>query len=135
MARLDPRSPHPGLRHAPVRTLVLGASTNPARYAYMATERLLSEGHEPVLIGPREGKLFGLDIRTGTPALEGIHTVTLYLNPQRQAPYEDWILGLKPERVIFNPGTENPAFAARLREAGIEPLPACTLVMLSAGIY
>lgn len=141
--KVEPHSPHPGMRHGSRKTLVLGASPKPDRYAYKAAFRLLEEGHETVLLGLRPEKLFGLDIHTGMPELDSpegepfrdIDTVTLYLNPRRQEPYEDWLLRLKPKRVIFNPGTENPRFAARLREAGVEVLPACTLVMLSAGMY
>lgn len=141
--RVGPQAPHPGLRHGSRKTLVLGASTKPDRYAYKAAFRLLEEGHETVLLGNRADKLFGLDVHAGMPepdspegeAFRQIDTVTLYLNPRRQEAYEDWLLALKPARVIFNPGTENPPFAARLRESGVEVLPACTLVMLSAGMY
>ena len=133
-------SPYPvrtvtGQRTTGLRTLVLGASENPARYSYLATERLLEAGHEPLLVGAKEGKVFGLDILTGMPDLGHVHTVTLYINPQRQVGFEEWLLAMTPERVIFNPGTENPAFAARLREQGAEVLPACTLVMLASGSY
>jgi len=102
------------------KTLVLGASTNKARYSYIATQRLNNHG---------------IDIQQGTPNVEGVDTVTLYLNPQRQEAYYDYILGLKPKRIIFNPGTENPTLMRLAREQGIEPEAACTLVLLSTGQY
>jgi len=117
------------------KTLVLGASENPSRYAYLATSRLLDAGHPVVLIGARSGHVLEQPILTDHPVLEHIHTVTLYLNPKHQEEYEDYIVALEPARVIFNPGTENPDFMDRLEEAGVEVLPACTLVMLSAGMF
>ncbi|MBI1192206.1 MAG: CoA-binding protein [Bacteroidetes bacterium] len=117
------------------KTLVLGATENPSRYAYLATDRLLQHDHPVVLIGARPGQVLGQTILTNHPDLEGIHTVTLYLNPQLQAEYEDYIGALKPTRVIFNPGTENPDFMDRLEAEGVEVLEACTLVMLGAGMY
>jgi hypothetical protein len=117
------------------KTLVLGASENPSRYSFLAANRLLQHGHPVVLIGARPGHVAGQPILTNHPALEGIHTVTLYLNPYHQAEYEDYIAGLKPARVIFNPGTENPDFMDRLEAEGVEVLEACTLVMLGADLY
>lgn len=117
------------------KTLVLGASTNKSRYSYIATQRLNNHGHEVVPVGIREGAIEGIDIQQGRPDVEGIDTVTLYLNPQRQEAYYDYILGLKPKRIIFNPGTENPTLMRLAREQGIEPEAACTLVLLSTGQY
>ena len=64
-----------------------------------------------------------------------MHTITLYLNSQRQKAYYDYILGLKPQRIIFNPGTENLELIKLAKEQGIEIEIACTLVMLSTGAY
>ncbi len=118
-----------------MKTLVLGASNNSERVAYQAVQRLLAKGHEVEAIGLKESEIFGVKIQTGQPALEGIDTVTLYLNAERQEVYYDYILGLKPRRIIFNPGTENPAFVKMAREQGVEVEIACTLVMLSVGVY
>ncbi len=118
------------------RTLVLGASTNPARYANMATHRLLSHGHEVELLGRRAGEVAGHPIKTLAGEIsQDIHTVTMYLSEENQKTYEDFILDLKPQRVIFNPGAENPDFAERLKAAGTEPIEACTLVMLATGQF
>lgn len=117
------------------KTLVLGASENPARYSNMAIQRLLSNQHPVVAIGNRTGNVNGVDITKETPEFENIDTVTLYLNPTNQQPYYDYILSLKPKRVIFNPGTENDELEAMLRDNGIEAKEACTLVMLSTGQY
>lgn len=117
------------------KTVVLGASNNPTRYAYRAVEALLSRGIEPVPIGIKKGDVEGIDILNGQPDVVDVHTVTLYLNPERQKPYYDYIMKLKPKRIIFNPGTVNPELMNMAREAGIEVEVGCTLVMLSIGDY
>lgn len=117
------------------KTLVLGASENPARYGNKAVKALRSKGHEVVAIGKRQGNILDVTIETATSPLENIDTVTLYLNPDNQEPYIDYILSLKPKRIIFNPGTENMKLEHLAEEAGIEPVEACTLVMLSIGNY
>jgi len=118
------------------KTLVLGASPNPTRYAYLAVQRLVSKGYEVVPLGIRKNATIGdLPILNGQPSLEDIHTITLYLNPGRQEPYYDYILSLKPNRIIFNPGTENPTLIQLAKANGIEPVIACTLVMLSTDQY
>jgi len=117
------------------KTLVLGATTNPAKYGYIATSQLKTYGHEVIPLGIREGKIEGIDIQLGKPAFDEIDTITLYLNPKRQEEYYDYILSLKPKRIIFNPGTENPTLISLAKENGIETEIACTLVMLSIGDY
>jgi hypothetical protein len=117
------------------RTVVLGASNNPVRYAYRAVEALLNNGIEPVPVGIRKGSIEGIDILNGQPDLEGVHTITLYLNPERQKPYYEYILGMKPKRIIFNPGTVNPELMDLAQERGIEVEVGCTLVMLAVGNY
>jgi len=117
------------------KTLVLGASENPSRYSYLAVNRLLSHQHPVVAIGRKKGKVQNVDIITGHPEMNDIDTVTLYLNPDNQKPYYDYILSLHPKRIIFNPGTENPELEKMAKEKGIEPIEACTLVMLSTGQY
>ena len=117
------------------KTLVLGASPNTSRYSNIVVKRLHSYGHEAVPVGIRKGEIDGVEIITDLPQRDDIDTVTLYLNPQRQKEYYDYILGLKPNRIIFNPGTENPELAKAAREAGIETEAACTLVKLATGDY
>ena len=117
------------------KTLVLGASMKPSRYSYIAINRLRNNDVPVVAIGLREGTIADVDILTGQPALDDIHTVTLYMNPQRQAEWIDYIIGLAPERIIYNPGTENPDLMRRAREAGIQNEVACTLVMLASSVY
>lgn len=117
------------------KTLVLGASPNPGRYSHIAVHRLHSHGNEVVPVGVRTGEVDGIEIIKGKPDAEDIDTVTLYLNPQRQKEYYDYILGLKPNRIIFNPGTENPELVKLAKNQGIETTYACTLVMLATGDY
>ncbi len=117
------------------KTLVLGATPNPDRYAYLATVRLRSHGHEAVPVGIKKGMIGDLEIENGRPAADDIDTVTLYLGPERQQEYYEYILSLKPKRIIFNPGTENDELADLAKANGIETVEACTLVMLSIGNY
>lgn len=117
------------------KTLVLGASENPDRYSNMAILRLLSHNHEVVAIGNKAGKVRQVEIGTTPVASDDIDTVTLYLNPKNQQPYYDYILSLKPKRIIFNPGTENDELESMAKKAGIKTMEACTLVMLGTGQY
>lgn len=117
------------------KTLVMGASANPNRYSNLAIHKLIAHGHEVVAIGKRVGEVAGVQIDAAHVPYTDIHTVTLYLNPTNQIPYYDYILSLKPKRVIFNPGTENPQFYRMLREQGIPFESACTLVLLSTNQY
>lgn len=117
------------------KTLIFGASTKPERYSYKAAAMLLEYGHEIEMIGGREAELFDRKIRNDRPKLENIDTVTLYLGPDRQEAEMDYIISLKPRRIIFNPGTENPVFHNKAKQAGIEVEIACTLVLLRTGAY
>lgn len=118
------------------KTLVIGAATNPQRYSFLAVNRLRGHGHDVVALGVDDGVVGDVPIVKEHLPFANIDTVTLYVRPaiQRES-YEDYIVSLKPKRVIFNPGTENPAFENRLQKEGIEPIEACTLVMLSTGQY
>ncbi|MDO1501209.1 CoA-binding protein [Winogradskyella maritima] len=117
------------------KTLVMGASLKPHRYSNIAISRLVNYGHEVVAFGMREGQVADVNIDTVLMSYKDIDTVTLYLNPTRQEPYYDYIIGLNPKRVIFNPGTENPDFYALLKANSIEFEVACTLVLLGTGQY
>lgn len=118
-------------------TLVVGATANPERYAYRAADLLQSKGISFIPIGIKKGIVFGkeiLDLRQ-KPILEGIHTVTLYLGPSNQSEWIDYLIGLGPKRIIFNPGTENQKTYSQARLSGIEVLEACTLVLLTTGQF
>lgn len=117
------------------KTLVIGASLNPARYSNTAIRRLVNSKQPTVAIGLRKGEVQGVRIETEKLPLEDIDTITLYLSPPRQPEYYDYILSLKPIRVIFNPGTENPEFFEILRKNNIEVEVACTLIMLATNQY
>ncbi len=117
------------------KTVVLGASSNPSRYSNMAVRRLESHGHPVIAIGRKKGSIGNTAIETDQLAITDVDTVTLYLNPDNQVAYYNYILSLNPRRIIFNPGTENEEFFQRAKEQGIKPLEACTLVMLSTNQY
>lgn len=117
------------------KTLVLGASENPMRYSNLAMNSLTRRGHEVEAVGLKKGNVAGVDIHTEPYEIEDLDTITLYLNPKNQEKYYDYIVGLNPKRVIFNPGTENPELFRRLKEKNIGIEVACTLVMLSTNQY
>jgi uncharacterized protein len=117
------------------KTLVIGASENPQRYSFLAVQRLLSHKHPVVAMGKKEGNVLGINISKEKEMIPGIDTVTLYLNPENQKSYYDYILNLQPKRIIFNPGTENEELETMAKNKGIETIEACTLVMLSTGQY
>lgn len=117
------------------KTLVLGASDNPARYSYLAINRLRGKGHPVVAIGLRRAMAGDVAIETEKKPFESVDTVTLYLNSTRQKEYYDYILSLHPKRIIFNPGAENDELFALAQANGIQAMEACTLVLLSTGSY
>jgi len=117
------------------KTLVIGGSPNPARYSNKAIRKLLAYGHHVVSLGLKESKVDTVDVVTGRPDFENLHTVTMYIGPSRQPDYYDYILGLNPKRIIFNPGTENSEFETLAQEKGINVVQHCTLVMLNEGLF
>lgn len=121
--------------HDSKTTLVLGASLKPHRYSYKAIHRLLAEGFGVRAVGLRAGQIDNVTIDTGKPAFDDIHTVTMYMNESRQQELHDYILSLNPQRIIFNPGAENPDLVRLAESNGIEAIEACTLVLLATGEY
>ncbi len=117
------------------KTLVLGASDNPARYSYLAVNNLRKKGHPVVAIGRKAVKVADVDVDTEKKPLDAIDTVTLYLSPAHQKEYYDYILSLHPRRIIFNPGAENEELEKLAAEQHIQTMEACTLVLLSTGQY
>ncbi len=117
------------------KTLVLGASDNPSRYSYLAIQRLRSHGHPVVAIGRAHTFVADVPVETEKKKFDNIDTVTLYLNPQHQKEYYDYILSLKPRRIIFNPGAENDDLENLARQQNIKTMEACTLVLLSTNQY
>ncbi|MCW3092845.1 MAG: hypothetical protein JWP81_3914 [Ferruginibacter sp.] len=117
------------------KTLVIGASANPARYSYLAVQKLAAHQHPVIALGIRKGNIGNTEIEIEKKPFEEIDTITLYINPSRQKEYYDYILGLRPKRIIFNPGTENDELYAIAEKNGIKTMEACTLVLLSIGQY
>jgi hypothetical protein len=119
------------------KTLIIGASLNPARTSYTAMEMLTEHGVPALGVGLKPGRHSEVDIQTDLDGIEAgnYHTVTMYMNAKRQEAYFDFILSLNPKRIIFNPGAENPALFKAASEKGIQCLNACTLVMLNFGQF
>jgi uncharacterized protein len=119
------------------KTVIIGATNNPSRYAYIAARMLKDYNHEIVPIGIKKGSVVGTDILdlNQKPEVKDVDTVTLYIGPQHQPEWYNYILGLKPKRIIFNPGTENDEFEKLAEEEGIEALHGCTLVILKSLQY
>lgn len=116
-------------------TLVLGASPKEERYANRAVYSLLAHGHPVVAVGARSGSIGSTPILTDLPADLEVDTVTLYLSAANQRGWYDRLLALRPRRIIFNPGAENPELAALAARSGIGTEEACTLVLLATGQY
>lgn len=117
------------------KNVVLGASPNHSRYSNKAVRSLLKRDHEVIPVGTKAGEIKELEILTGKPEIPDVDTVLLYLAANRQPEYYDYIIGLKPRRVIFNPGTHNPEFIELLQEKKIEAVEDCALIMLNSGEY
>jgi len=117
------------------KTLVFGASLKPNRYSNVVIQKLVNQGYEVVAYGLKIGEVAGVHIDTQLKPYKNIDTVTLYVNPKRQVAYYDYIISLKPKRVIFNPGTENPEFYSVLKANHIFYEEACSLVLLSTNQY
>lgn len=117
------------------KTLVLGATTNPGRYAYLAANRLVGKGHPIINVGAKEGEVAGVAIEKPEIIHPDVDTLTLYIGAQNQPSLYNYILQTRPKRIIFNPGSENPELEQMANEQGIETLEACTLVILATGQY
>jgi predicted CoA-binding protein len=117
------------------KTLVLGATPKPERYAHKATEMLLNQKHSVIPFGIKKGAIGEVAILNEWPSDNDIDTVTLYINPTRQKDFYDKILALKPKRLIFNPGTENPELERLAVAQNIIAQEACTLVLLRTNQY
>lgn len=119
------------------KTVIIGASTNPSRYAHTAAIMLKERDVPFVPVGIKTGIISGekiLNLRD-KPSIPDVHTVTLYVGPKNQIEWYDYILSLKPDRIIYNPGTENQEFMEMAEKEGIDVLEACTLVLLSTNQY
>jgi predicted CoA-binding protein len=117
------------------KTLVLGASPNPARYSFLAINKLREHDHPVIAVGKKSSVVAGVPVQSEIAPIPDLDTVTMYLNTENQKNYYDYILSQHPRRVIFNPGAENPEFEKLLAENGIKVLEACTLVLLGTGQY
>ncbi|WP_073097741.1 CoA-binding protein [Cyclobacterium lianum] len=119
------------------KTVIVGASPNPSRYAFTAA-RMLKDREVPIVpVGIKKGEVFGEEIKNlrEKPPVEDVHTVTLYIGPQNQPEWYGYILSLNPKRMIFNPGTENQEFMEMAKNQGVEVLAACSLVLLQTGQF
>lgn len=117
------------------KTLVIGASDNPQRYSFLAIKELRLHDHPVVAVGRKKTVVGDVNIETEKKAFSDLDTVTLYLNPGNQKDYYDYILSLRPKRLIFNPGAENEELFNLAKSSGIKPLEACTLVLLSTNQF
>ena len=119
-----------------MKVAVLGASNNPERYSNKAIKMLLAHHHEVIPVNPAQKIIDGLAVVASLEKLPpDVHTITVYLSPEISSNMKESFLAARPKRVIFNPGAENPALAQHLKNAGIETVEACTLVMLSTGVF
>jgi len=117
------------------KTLVLGASPKETRFSYKAVKALIRLEYEVVALGKKAGDIMGVEIQTGMPPIEDVDTIILYLGASAQEEYYDYMIGLKPSRIIFNPGTHNEEFIEICKKQGIDPVVDCALIMLNSDTY
>ncbi len=117
------------------KTLVLGVSLKEARYSNKVIHKLIADNHEVRAIGFKEGSVANINVSIEKKMFKNIDTVSLYLSPVNQVSFYSYVVALNPERVIFNPGTENEEFQKILEKNGIKNETACTLVLLSTKQY
>jgi predicted CoA-binding protein len=119
------------------KTVILGASNNPGRFSYKAADLLAKFRYDFVPVGIKKGESGGKQILPikERPHIEEVDTITLYMNPFNQREYYNYIISLKPRRIIFNPGTENPELMELARQSAIETIEDCTLIMISSGVF
>lgn len=117
------------------KTLVIGATLKPERAVYKAIELLQEKGHSVIAIGKNKGEIAGISINTKAIPLKNIDTVSLYVNALNQRDYYNYIIDIRPKRVLFSPGTENPEFYQLLELNNIKYEQACTLVLLKLDQY
>ncbi len=117
------------------KVLVIGASEKPERYANKAVRKLLAYDYEVSALGARSGKIKETPIHTEKMQINDLYAVSLYLGEKRQQVYYDYIIGLKPKQLVFNPGAENPELAKLAKDADIKVINDCTLVMLNEGSF
>lgn len=114
--------------------VVLGASAKPARYANQAQRLLMEKGYRVIPVHPKQEVIEGLEVVHALSGIgEPVHTLILYVGPQRSGPMIADIVAQRPGRVILNPGTESEVLERALDEHGIDWMHACTLVMLRTG--
>lgn len=119
-----------------ITVVVLGASPKPERYSNKAVELLLECGYDVIPVNPSGVEIHGIaSKKTLDDIKEPVHTLSMYVNPGLSIKLKESIVALKPERIIFNPGTENPELEKICRENGIEIVEACTLVMLKTNQF
>lgn len=117
------------------KTLILGATPNPSRYAYLAANKLVAHGHEIINVGIKNGEVAGQPIEKPEKIHADVDTITMYVGATNQPDLYDYILKTNPKRIIFNPGSENPELEELALEKGIATEEACTLVLLSTNAY
>jgi uncharacterized protein len=115
---------------------IIGASNKTESYAYRAFKSLIKHGHQVYMINPFIDNIDGTKIfASPSDVTESIHTLTMYVSAKHSTEMIDSIINLTPERVIFNPGSENPLLEEALDKRGINVLQACTLVLLSTNQF
>lgn len=117
------------------KTLVIGASPNSVRFSNKMVKSLIRHDFSVVPLGIRKGDIAGINILTEKVIIKDIHTISLYIGASRQKDYYEYIINLKPERIIFNPGTYNSELIELAEQNDIECIIDCALIMLSNGNY
>ena len=115
---------------------VLGASNNPEKYSNLAIQLLLEKGHRVFPIHPSLKEIDRLKVYSSLSEIQQpVHTITLYVSKEISSKIAKDILSKSPQRILFNPGAENPELLEAAQANGIKCLEACTLTMLRTGQF
>ncbi len=117
------------------KTLIIGASPNPLRYSYKAVKKLKEYNVPVAAIGKHRTLIDDVVVETAKEKQDDIHTVSIYLSSGKQKEYIDYVFALRPQRIIFNPGTCNLSFEELAKEENIEVVHDCTLRMLGSNEF
>lgn len=116
--------------------LVLGASPNPVRTSYLAAKVLIQKGYAVSAYGNRVGKIDHLNISNEIPKVssEQVDAITIFMKPEKQRAYYDYIIAAKPRNLIFNPGSENPELEQLAERNKINIIHCCTIALSAVGL-
>jgi predicted CoA-binding protein len=115
--------------------LVLGATDNTNLTSYSAIKLMMHRGLHVMALGPKKTRIDQIAITDEPAAIKQADVVSIFLSAKKQRKYYDYILSLKPEKLVFNPGTENPELEFLAQKNQIQIIKGCTIALLANGLW